>query len=247
MKKLFLALTFVAGAVVSVQPQPAMAGLGKITDPGGVVVIEATLPGGDAADCADAECNNGPVAKAIVGALGNPQITIAALYDQMSTDVLMATKGQQIPWLAAKGAINVSLIGNEGHPLALVIGNGAYKHFPALKGAPRDGVAVGAGLEKLGFKTTKLIDSASEMLSAVSSFLQGAGPGDTVVIYYSGHGFSVNGTGYLPSLGAELADPDAAVRSSTSVDKLVDLLSASKATKKVLILDTHYPALSGGR
>jgi hypothetical protein len=47
---------------------------------------------------------------------------------------------------------------------------------------------------------------------------------------------------------AELADPNAAVRLSTAVDKLVDLLSASKAAKKVLILDTHYPALPpGGR
>jgi uncharacterized caspase-like protein len=255
MKKFFLAsalaLVLMVGAapLVPVQLRPAMAGIDAPPVPhGGIVVIQATLPGGLAADCADTECRNGPVAKAIVAALENPQITVASLFDRVNADTLAATDGRQVPWMTAKAAINVPLAGDAGHSLALVIGNGAYKHVPALTGAPRDGVAVGEGLKKIGFQTVALIDSDREPLAqAVGSFLKDLKAGDTAVIYYSGHGFSVNGVEYLPSLATEVTDDDAAVRSSMAVDKLIDVLSASKATRKVLILDTHYPALHPAR
>jgi uncharacterized caspase-like protein len=248
MKKYFLAsalvLVLIAAAVVWVLPRSATAGIAAPVIRGGVVVIQATLPGGLAADCADAECRNGPVAKAIVAALENPQVTIASLFDRVNADTMAATAGQQIPWMTAKAAINVPLAGGADHSFALAIGNGAYKHFPALTGAPRDGLAVIESLKKIGFQTTALIDSDREPLDqAVTGFLKDVKAGDTVVIYYAGHGFSVDGAGYLPSPATEMTDDDAAVRSSTAIDKLIAVLSASKATGKVLILDTHYPAL----
>src|SRR5947209_6319613 len=58
-----IVLTFAfasAAAVVTLDLQPAAAGV-EIKTTIGVVVIQATQPGGMAADCADAACRNGPV------------------------------------------------------------------------------------------------------------------------------------------------------------------------------------------
>jgi uncharacterized caspase-like protein len=63
------------------------------------------------------------------------------------------------------------------------------------------------------------------------------------LLYYSGHGFSVNGTNYLPSLTGDWANKDSLLRSSTAVAGIVERMSLSKAARKILILDTHYPPL----
>jgi uncharacterized caspase-like protein len=227
-----------------ISPGLAQAGLAERVA-GGVVVIQATQPNGVAADCADAECSNGPVAKAIVDALQNSKITIAQLFDQVNSSVARATNGQQVPWITASDVIDVPLSGNTSHSFALVIGSGAYTHFPVLKGAPRDGKAVGKSLEGIGFQVKALIDVDGEPLAkAINDFVQSLSTGDSAFLYYSGHGFSANGAGYLPPLSGELADDDVLSRSSIAVATLIDGLARSKASRKVLILDTHYPPLS---
>jgi hypothetical protein len=212
--------------------------------PGGLVIlIQATQPGGNAADCADAQCTNGPVAKAIATALSDAGITVAQLFDKVNSDVAAMTSGRQIPSIWASAAINVRLVGM--HSVALSIGNGAYVHVPPLKGAPRDARLVGDALGKIGFQTRTLIDSNRRaMEAALNDFFQGLSTDDTAVLYYSGHGFSVNGVDYLPSLDTgELAKEDAFIEASFPVNKLIDGFSQSKALRKILILDTHYPPL----
>jgi outer membrane protein OmpA-like peptidoglycan-associated protein len=231
-------------AAVWISPNSAQAEVAPVAT--GVVVIEATQPNGLADDCADVECSNGPVAKAIVAALASSKITIAGLFDQVSVSVAAATNGRQVPWMAASSPIDVPLAAEGSHALALVIGNGAYTQFPALTGAPRDAKAVGERLSSIGFQTKTLINAdGASLAKEIAAFFQSLGAGDSAVVYYSGHGFSVNGVGYLPPLAGELRNADALSRSSIVVATVTDAFSRSKAARKLLILDTHYPPLAG--
>jgi uncharacterized caspase-like protein len=189
---------------------------------------------------------NGPFAKAFVTALDTPKITVAKLFDLVNGSVAATTKGKQVPWIAASSAIDVPLWDDHVHSFALVIGNGAYKHIPPLKGAPRDGKAVGQELEAIGFKTRTPIDADPAVLTKeIDQFFQSLGNGDSAVLYYSGHGFSFNGVAYLPPLDAEATNETTLRRSSIPVATLMDRLSKTKAARKLLILDTHYPSLPG--
>src|SRR3974390_1317790 len=86
-------------AAVWISPNSGQAEVAPVAT--GVVVIQATQPNGLADDCADVECSNGPVAKAIVAALASSKITIAGLFDQVSVSVAAATNGRQGPRRAA--------------------------------------------------------------------------------------------------------------------------------------------------
>jgi len=191
-------------ATVWISPNAAQAELAPVAP--GIVVIQATQPNGLADDCADAECSNGPVAKAIVAALASSKITIAGLFDQVSASVAAMTNGRQVPWMAAS--------------------------------SPGD--------SSIAFKTKTLIDADGAALAKeIDAFFQSLRTGDSAIVYYSGHGFSVNGAGYLPPLAGELRNADALSRSSIAVTAVTDAFSRSKAAQKLVILDTHYPPLAG--
>jgi hypothetical protein len=86
-------------------------------------------------------------------------------------------------------------------------------------------------LREIGFETKILIDSSFTVLDkGIDGFVQGLCADDTAVLYYSGHGFSLNGTDYLPSLETELpSNEGAAVGSSITISALLDRLAQSKA------------------
>jgi len=221
----------------------AQAGFASVEPRSSVVVITASSHNEVVRDCADAACSIGPVARAIAAALKNPNITIAGLFDEVTASVAAATDRLQLPSITASEPIGVPLHKPTGKSVALVIGNGAYTHFPPLSGAPHDADTVGERLREIGFKTKVLIDSPFTVLdNEIDRFVQGLGPDDTAVLYYSGHGFSLNGTNYLPSLETELPSNDSAgIGSFMAVSALLDRLAQSRAGKMIVILDTHFP------
>jgi uncharacterized caspase-like protein len=222
----------------------AQAGI-ETVQPSSLVVIRGTHAGQSANDCADADCSSGPVAKAIVAALQNPAMTIAGLFDQVNAKVAIATNGAQTPTLTAWAATDVPLYEKGRKSLALVIGNGTYAHFPALRGSPRDADIVGKRLGEMGFQTMTLVNAQGEPLkTAIRVFLESLGSGDTAVLYYSGHGYSADGVEYLPPLDGRTTEVDALRKSSIDVAELAAEMSRSKAGRKLLILDTHFPGLT---
>lgn len=77
-----------------------------------------------------------------------------------------------------------------GHHYALVVGNNDYKHLPKLMSAVADAEAVAELLSKrYGFKTT-LLKNASRMklLLALNRLRAELEEGDSLLIYYAGHG-----------------------------------------------------------
>jgi uncharacterized caspase-like protein len=208
-----------------------------------VVVITASMPNTVVRDCADAECSNGPMAKAIADALKTPDVTIAGFFSRVNASVAAATNRSQLPSITSSGPIDIALHGAGGKSVALVIGNGAYTHLRHLAGAPRDAETVGEGFKSIGFNTKALIDMPLvDVDKEITKLVRDFGAEDTIVLYYAGHGFSLNGARYLPALETEFSrDQNATIGSSMLVSELIERLERSKAGKKILILDTHFP------
>lgn len=89
-----------------------------------------------------------------------------------------------------------------GAPLrtALVIGNTAYSpQYASLPNSTKDATDVTRRLTKIGFETQTLLDArADDFEQALSSFARRiTASTELALVYYSGHGFQVQGDNYL--------------------------------------------------
>jgi uncharacterized caspase-like protein/WD40 repeat protein len=91
--------------------------------------------------------------------------------------------------------------------VALVIGNSAYSHTPALTNPRNDATDMAAALRKLGFDLVEGFDLGKSALEGklreFATALRGASVG---VFFYAGHGIQVSGQNYLVPVDARLED-----------------------------------------
>ena len=89
--------------------------------------------------------------------------------------------------------------------VALVIGNSAYVHTPALGNPKNDAADVAAALASFGFEIVEGYDldkaSFDRTVRTFAVAMQGA---DVGVFFYAGHGLQVQGQNYLVPVDAEL-------------------------------------------
>jgi uncharacterized caspase-like protein len=89
--------------------------------------------------------------------------------------------------------------------LALVIGNGAYKHTAALPNPVKDAEAMASALTSLGFEVIVGMDLDYVGFGRrVQDFARRAENADVALFYYAGHGMQVNGENYLVPVDAAL-------------------------------------------
>ena len=89
--------------------------------------------------------------------------------------------------------------------VALVIGNGAYKHAPELVNPSNDAGDIAARLKELDFEVVVRLDATlPEMLAALQEFSDKLRSADLALFYYAGHGLQVNGRNYLVPVNARL-------------------------------------------
>ena len=89
--------------------------------------------------------------------------------------------------------------------VALVVGNGAYKHVPALRNAPSDASDMTAKFKALGFETFGGIDlDRVALVKALVAFGRAAERADVAAVFYAGHGVQVNGQNYLVPTDAQV-------------------------------------------
>jgi uncharacterized caspase-like protein len=92
--------------------------------------------------------------------------------------------------------------------VALVIGNAAYKHAPALANPRNDAEAMAAALKRLKFEVIAGVDldeaATRRLLREFAEKLDGFGKEDVAVLFYAGHGLQVNGRNYLVPVDARL-------------------------------------------
>jgi hypothetical protein len=140
--------------------------------------------------------------------------------------------------LAALVAVSVApAFAAADHRVALVIGNASYRIAPRLDNPVDDAKSVAASFKHLGFQVFEGYDlSAEQMRSALSQFSTALEGADAAVVYYSGHGVSLDGENYL--LPTDI-DP------KTPTDLDLNAISASQVLRQmrreertiVLILD----------
>lgn len=91
--------------------------------------------------------------------------------------------------------------------VALVIGNGAYRHAPPLPNPPNDARAMASALKGIGFQVVEGTDLDIEgMRARIGAFERALARGDARVglVFYAGHGMQVDGENYLIPVDAEL-------------------------------------------
>jgi len=121
--------------------------------------------------------------------------------------------------------------------VALVIGNAAYKHAPALANPKNDAEGVAAALQRLKFEVlagTDLDKPAMEkLLQAFSLKLETA---DVALVFYAGHGLQVHGRNYLVPVEAKLDREADLVFQAVPLDVIQGLMEAHQRTN-IMILD----------
>jgi uncharacterized caspase-like protein len=93
--------------------------------------------------------------------------------------------------------------------VALVIGNGAYQHTPALINPKNDAEDIGKTLRGLGFETIVATDlDRAGMSNALDRFSRTVSGANIAIVYYSGHGMQFAGKNYLLPVDAQLQSAD---------------------------------------
>lgn len=93
--------------------------------------------------------------------------------------------------------------------VALVIGNGAYQHTPALINPKNDADDIGKTLRGLGFATIVATDlDRAGMSKALDRFSRTVSGANIAIVYYSGHGMQFAGKNYLLPVDAQLQSAD---------------------------------------
>src|SRR3984885_9453104 len=121
--------------------------------------------------------------------------------------------------------------------VALVIGNGAYQSAVRLDNAVFDAKAVAESFRKLGFQVVDGYDlDIDQMRSKVSEFSAALSDSKSAVIYYAGHGISVDEENYLVPTDIILKSPTDLDLNAISVSLLLKQMKRDERVN-VIILD----------
>ncbi len=121
---------------------------------------------------------------------------------------------------------------------ALVIGNDAYAHLPALANAVRDARAMQGVLEELGFEV-RLVENAgaADLRRSVAEFADWLRPRDVGLFYYSGHGLQIEGENFLIPVDFQAGNEIDARYASYPAGQALELLESAGAQLNIMVLD----------
>jgi TPR repeat protein len=120
--------------------------------------------------------------------------------------------------------------------VALVIGNGAYRHIRALANPPHDGADVAAALRHHGFDVLSGLDlDRAGMMRLMDRFVTAASHADVAMFYYAGHGFEIGHRNYLIPVDATLKSVAEIASEAIAVQPFLQRLAALPALKLVFL------------
>lgn len=121
--------------------------------------------------------------------------------------------------------------------VALIIGNGDYRHVAALENPGNDAALTSKVFGALGFETTVVIDAdAATLREALGAFRARSEGAETALIYFAGHGIQVDNRNYLLTVDTEGTTLDAAVGSAVGMNEVIGAFAES-AQAKLLFMD----------
>ena len=139
--------------------------------------------------------------------------------------------------IAALANVLTYVDANASGRVALVIGNGEYRHTSKLANPRNDAADVAAALKRLGFTTIVGLDlDKAGMDDAGINFARAVRNADIAIFYYSGHAIQFAATNYLLPVDGRIKDV-ADLRRLTKVDDIVADLQQAKDLR-VMVLDS---------
>ena len=143
------------------------------------------------------------------------------------------------------GARTVRSSGGVGRRVALVIGNGAYEHVPALKNPRNDAEDMAAALRDVGFEVVAGTDlDRAAFYERIGEFTERARGAEAALFYYAGHGMQLSGANYL--LPVDATQRSEWTLKGTAV-KLQEVLANMGGAARLVFLDAcrDNPFLEG--
>ncbi len=122
------------------------------------------------------------------------------------------------------------------HGVALVIGEAAYEHLPALENTGNDARAMARLLGDLGFDVSTVADGDRDRLAkSLKRFVEDAADADVALLYYSGHGIEAGGENYLVPTNADISSLRDAENTLVPLSRVLAGLKAAVPVSIVLL------------
>jgi hypothetical protein len=146
------------------------------------------------------------------------------------------------PEPAAQPALAVPLpAGTEGHRLALVIGNGAYREAPPLTNPVNDARLISQTLRGLGFDVIEVLDADQTMMKrAIQGFgakLDQHGKDGVGLFFYAGHGVQARGKNFLMPVSAHIEREADLEIEAVPADSVLAQMEDARSRLNFVILD----------
>ena len=123
-----------------------------------------------------------------------------------------------------------------GKRVALVIGNGAYEHVPALKNPANDATDLATTLGELGFEVTLHTDKAqSGMLDVLREFRLTADAAEIALVYFAGHGIEIDRQNYLLPIDAQLQNDTDVNFEAITLETLMFAASGAERLSMIIV------------
>jgi uncharacterized caspase-like protein len=154
--------------------------------------------------------------------------------------LVFSFNAQHSAWAQASGQPGNA----QSHPArhALVVGNAAYTGILPLTNPVNDATAVGRKLEAIGFKVTLVLDADRERLSAALERFAGSAAGaDLSILYWAGHGLTIDGIIHVVPTDATGAH----ARRLISLESILKTLPPARP--KLVFFDADISDPTGGR
>jgi hypothetical protein len=122
--------------------------------------------------------------------------------------------------------------------VALVIGMSGYSTIPPLKNTVNDARALAETLDGMGFAVDVLEDATlAQTEQALADFAFKAETADQAIIYFAGHGVSVQGTTFLIPVDAQVLAAKDIVAAAVTMDEMLAALNGARRMG-ILLLDS---------
>lgn len=123
--------------------------------------------------------------------------------------------------------------------IALVIGNAAYKHVPALVNSGKDAKSMAFVLGRLGFKVLEVVDGDRASMSRAIEQVQGQLKGQQAVamLYYAGHGLQLDWRNYMVPVDARLGKADDVPKQTVDVQQVIEAFKRAGTRMNIIVLD----------
>ena len=138
-------------------------------------------------------------------------------------------------WAQSEGSVRLLRLPK----VALVVGNGAYRHVSKLRNAVNDAKAIGATLAECGFEVNTVTDATrAEMLAAVQQHLRTLEARKCVgLVYFATHGLQLSWRNYLLPVDAAVARAEDVPGQCLDVGTLAEGIKRAGNPMNVIILD----------